>query len=195
MLELLTRNRWWLFVRGAAALVFGVAALLWPDMTLLALIVLYALYALVDGAATLMLVFRGPRRAGAGAWSLAVLGFGTVGLGIQMFPWAFYVAYERPHVAVAALWLLVAIWSIARGALELIAAHRLRMELPGEWRLGLAGILSLVFGVAVLFEAGAALRVYVWSAAIYVIATGILYIALGLRLGRTAPRLRPARAA
>ena len=51
-----------------------------------------------------------------------------------------------------------------------------------EWMFILAGVVSLVFGVLVLaFPAGGALAL-VWLVSFYAIVTGILFIAVSLRL-------------
>lgn len=47
--SLLARNWKWLLWRGIAGILFGMAALCWPGMTLLALVLIYGAYALVDG--------------------------------------------------------------------------------------------------------------------------------------------------
>ena len=49
MLETLTRHWWVLAVRGGAAVLFGLLALIWPGITVLALVLLFGAYALVDG--------------------------------------------------------------------------------------------------------------------------------------------------
>src|ERR1700690_1231905 len=69
--------RWWmLVVRGIAAVSFGVLALAWPGISLLAFVLLWGAYALVDGAAAVALAARAgsdvascsaPRRADAPA--------------------------------------------------------------------------------------------------------------------------------
>ena len=51
----LARNWWTLALRGLAAIVFGVVAWIWPDLTVTALVLLFGAYALVDGLAWLEL--------------------------------------------------------------------------------------------------------------------------------------------
>src|SRR3954465_14496479 len=53
MLETLTRHWWVLAVRGGAAVLFGLLALIWPGITILALVLLFGAYALVDGVLAL----------------------------------------------------------------------------------------------------------------------------------------------
>jgi uncharacterized membrane protein HdeD (DUF308 family) len=59
MLELFTRPWAAVMVRGAAALAFGLTALIWPGITLLSLTALFGAYTLVDGAVALGLVWPG----------------------------------------------------------------------------------------------------------------------------------------
>jgi uncharacterized membrane protein HdeD (DUF308 family) len=49
MLPTVSGNWWALAVRGVAAVLFGLAALIWPGPTLAVLIVLYGAYAVFDG--------------------------------------------------------------------------------------------------------------------------------------------------
>jgi uncharacterized membrane protein HdeD (DUF308 family) len=45
----LARNWWTVALRGAIAIIFGLAALFWPDITLTALIFIFAAFVLVSG--------------------------------------------------------------------------------------------------------------------------------------------------
>ncbi|MGA2500739.1 MAG: DUF308 domain-containing protein, partial [Tepidisphaeraceae bacterium] len=54
MLSLVSRD-WWVYaVRGIAAILFGIMALIWPAPTLAVLVLLFGAYAFVDGIALLV---------------------------------------------------------------------------------------------------------------------------------------------
>ena len=58
VLEGMHRN-WWVFVlRGAAAVLFGVIALIWPGVTVGVLVFLFGIYAIVFGATMIALGLR-----------------------------------------------------------------------------------------------------------------------------------------
>src|SRR5437868_186694 len=61
MFEQMTRHWWVLALRGAFAILFGVIAWIWPDITVWALVILFGAYALVDGVFALGAAFRGTR--------------------------------------------------------------------------------------------------------------------------------------
>ena len=48
LLHALAENWWLLLIRGIVAIAFGVLALLWPGLTLLALTFLWGAYAIAD---------------------------------------------------------------------------------------------------------------------------------------------------
>jgi uncharacterized membrane protein HdeD (DUF308 family) len=174
----LARNWWALAIRGAAAILFGLLALVLPGVTLAALILLFGAYALVDGVFNLVAAFRG-RTGERPWWLLAVEGVVSVAAGI--------VAFAMPGLTALVLVYLIAGWAIMTGVLEVVAAIRLRDEIPNEWWLAASGVVSIVFGVLVAVAPGAgALALVLWIGA-YAIVFGALLIGLAFRLRREQP--------
>src|SRR5688572_17097560 len=62
MMQILARNWWALALRGGFAVVFGLLALFMPALTLKALILLFAAYAIVDGVLSIVFGVRAARR-------------------------------------------------------------------------------------------------------------------------------------
>ncbi|MHC5537516.1 HdeD family acid-resistance protein [Singulisphaera rosea] len=81
MMVVLVGDWWALALRGLAAILFGVAAFTWPGLTLVALTLLFGVYALVDGVFTLVAAIRG--RTGVLPW-WALLFEGLIGIGAGM---------------------------------------------------------------------------------------------------------------
>ena len=156
---------WWvLALRGAGALIFGVLALVWPGITLLFLVALFAAYALVSGGAALVGAIRN-RDADRQWWIVLLLASASLAAGV--------LAIFLPGLSALALVLLMGANAVVNGVLEIVWAVRLRHRIQGEWLLGLAGVLSIVFGVFVLLFPGAGALAMVWLIAVYAMAIGI----------------------
>ena len=177
MLETLTRNWWLLAVRGALAVLFGFVALIWPGITVLALVLLFGAYALVDGVMALYTaLFDRGRPGGRGAGWLVLEGVAGVLAGIGAVVW--------PGITALVLLYLIAAWALVTGVAEILTAIRLRREIEGEWLMILSGALSILFGVlAFLFPSAGALAV-VWLIGAYAIAFGVVMAILAFRLRR-----------
>ena len=174
MRAILARSWWHLALRGAAAVIFGLLALVWPGLTLLFLVALFAAYALVSGAAEVVGALRS--RGEAGWWLVLVLGLVSVAAGV--------LALLYPGITALVLVVIMGVNAIFAGVLDISMAVRLRREIRGEWLLGLAGLVSILFGVFVLVFPGAGALALIWLIAFYAIATGVLLVALALRLRR-----------
>ena len=141
MVIVLARNWWALVLRGLFAVLFGIMALAWPGITLGALVLLYGAYALADGVFAIAAVMAG-RTGGRPWWSLLVEGLVGIAVGIMTFAW--------PGITALVLLYLIAAWAVVTGIFEIVAAIRLREEIRGEWLLALSGILSILFGLALV---------------------------------------------
>ena len=169
----IARN-WWVFLlRGIVAILFGVLAFLRPGITLEALVLLFAFWALFDGVFSLI-GSVGAAEAREPWWPLVLIGLLGIAAGI--------LTLRYPGVTALALLFVIAFWSILRGNDLNDAAVRLRDLIKGEWWLILGGIASIAFGVLLVMYPESGLLAVVWLLGIYAVIFGITQIMLGFRL-------------
>ena len=173
LLHALANNWWLLMLRGIAAIVFGVLAFIWPGLTLLTLVLLYALYAVIDGALALWGAVTGGH-GGTSRWWLAAVGILGIVVGLLAAIW--------PGLTALILIAIIGASALIRGVIEIFGAIELRKEIDHEWLLIVSGLLSVIFGLVVLFRPGAGAVALVWLIALYAIAIGIVTVVLSLRL-------------
>jgi uncharacterized membrane protein HdeD (DUF308 family) len=173
MLEVMSRN-WWVFlIRGIAAVLFGVAVLLWPGIALTSLVLLWGAYAVVDGLFAIVAGIQG-RPEVSNRWLAVLEGVVSIIAGVIAFIW--------PGITAVALLYVVAAWAVITGILEVIAAIQLRKEITDEFWLGLSGALSIVFGALLFIYPGSGMLSLLWMLGIYSIVFGVATIFLSFRL-------------
>jgi uncharacterized membrane protein HdeD (DUF308 family) len=180
MLDYYARYWWTVALRGALAVLFGLAAWIWPDVTIRVLVLLFGFYAVVDGLLALAAVLFGGRLASGRRGWLIFEGVAGVAAGVLTFIW--------PEITTLVLLYLIAFWAIATGVLEVVAAVLLRRELRGEWLLAASGIISILFGLFLVIRPGDGAIAVAWLIGLYAIIFGIALIALGFRLRQLGQR-------
>lgn len=133
-----------LAVSGVAAVLFGLATLVWPGVTLWALVVLWGAFAFVDGITALsaaitdrLLVHRG--------W-VAFWGLTGIAAGVVTFLW--------PSITALALLVVIATWALLIGISQIAFAIAARKEIPRAWSVALRGVLLVVLGVLLVISPG-----------------------------------------
>ncbi len=173
MVSALSRNWWLVLLRGVLAILFGILAFVWPGITWLTLIIIFGVYAIVDGAVAVVTGLsrtqESPRW-----WHFLLEGLISIAAGV--------VALILPELATLVLIYILASWAVITGILEVAAAIRLRNEINNEWLLGLGGLISIVLGVFLFLEPVAGSLVIIWTIAAYALIFGILLVILGIRL-------------
>ncbi|HEX6902141.1 MAG TPA: HdeD family acid-resistance protein [Thermoanaerobaculia bacterium] len=170
--DLLSRSWWMLALRGVLALAFGILALIWPGLTLAALVALFAAYALISGVVSILGAIKN-RKADREWWLILILGLVSVAAGV--------ISIMQPALTALVLVLVMGANALVIGVLDIAVAIRLRKTIEGEWLLIAAGIASIIFGILVFLFPGAGALALVWLISAHVIATGILLLALAFR--------------
>jgi uncharacterized membrane protein HdeD (DUF308 family) len=171
--DLLKKSWWMLALRGVAAILFGVLAILWPNLTLLVLVAFFAVYAFITAAASIYAAVQN-RRTDKGWWLVLLIGVVAFAAGV--------LSIVYPAVTALVLVLLMGANALVTGVLDIAIALRLRKTIRNEWLLVLAGIVSVVFGVLVMAFPGAGALAMVWIVSFYAVLTGVLLLALALRM-------------
>lgn len=173
MLSVIRGNWWAPFCSGVLGIVVGVIALVWPARTFEALVLLFGIYAFVRGSIWLsfgLLVGT----AGARWWPFVVNGVVAIALGVLTF--------TETQTMTVALVSLAGAWAVLTGVLEIVAAIRLRRIVSNEFLLALGGVLSIVFGVAVIAQPGMGAVTFALVFGVYAVVVGIAQVWLGLRM-------------
>jgi uncharacterized membrane protein HdeD (DUF308 family) len=170
VLELLSR-RWHLVVlRGVVAVLFAVLAILWPGITVLSLALLFGAYTLLDGVTSIVMgLGRGTDRG-----YLITLGVLGVVAGVIALVW--------PQITVVVLLVIIAVWAIVAGVMQIAAAVRLRKVMRNEWFLALSGVITLVLGLLLIVQPAEGAIALVIAIATFALVWGITLIVLGFRL-------------
>jgi uncharacterized membrane protein HdeD (DUF308 family) len=172
MSALLARNWWAIALRGALALMFGIAALAVPGITTRALVIAFGAYTLADGVLAIVSAIR---TAGEHErwWPLVIEGLVNMGTGM--------IAFWAPEATLLAFVYLSAAWAILSGAAMLAALGSLHRS-HGKWVLGLTGLVSVLWGILLAYApATGALVMTTWLGA-YALLFGAVLLVLAFQL-------------
>ena len=172
MTALLARNWWAVLLRGLIAVAIGIFTLWMPQVSLASLVLVFAAYMLADGILGIIAAVRAARRHERWGW-LVLEGLLDLGAGVAAFAW--------PGLTIIIFVALIAAWAIVSGGTMALAALKFTRR-DGRWLMGLAGVLSIIWGVLLAFAPiTGALVLTLWIGA-YALLFGIVLIALAFRL-------------
>ena len=155
-------SRWMLILRAAISVIIGIIVLVWPSLTLIALVYLFGAFVLVDGIFAVVGGFFRPY----GKWFLIIGGILAIVLGIMMFFW--------PRITALVLLYLIAAWAIVMGIAAIVTAFSLGGALGQEWVLVIAGAVLLLLGLFFIFRPSAGILSLLWLLGVGLIAHGVL---------------------
>ena len=172
MATILIGNWWALALRGAAAILFAVIAIFWPEITATALVILFGIYALFDGVFALVAALRAARRHGRSG-ALLLEGVLDILIAIIAFAW--------PEAALVAMIYLIGLWAVVTG-IALTAAGFALIRLSGEWLLVVSGLLSILLGIVLFVHPGVGVVALSWWLGLYALFFGIALLSAAFRI-------------
>ena len=134
-----------LIVRGVLAVAVGIIALAWPQVTVLALVILFAVYAFI--AAGLQAMRALSSRTAGPVFGHLLLGLVDLAAGVIALAW--------PGPTALVLVLIVASWAIVIGGFELAAAFGRGEPAGTRAQFILGALVSIAFGVVLFAHPGA----------------------------------------
>lgn len=171
----LAENWWLVLLRGLAAIAFGAIAFFWPGITLVVLTYVWGAYALVDGVIALWAALAASGDAGP-RWWLGLSGIVSILAGI--------VAFADTAMTALVLLILIAVWAIVIGVLQLYSAIRLWNVIENAWWLVLSGLIAIAFGAVLLAWPSTGALAVIWTIAWYAVFFGCMLIGLAFELRR-----------
>jgi len=166
MQQLLNNYRNMFLFRGIAAIVFGVLTLVWPKLTVLALVVLFGIFAIISGISVVAAALQNRDVHGWGVFLFEGILWLLVGV----------VALVWPGVTALSFLYLLAAWAVITGILELVAPLSFPMSGGRGVLMVLSGLVSIVFGIVIAVQPVAGLLAVTWLIGIYAIVFGILHL-------------------
>jgi len=168
MQQLIGNLRTMFLFRGIAAIVFGILTLVWPNLSLTVLVLLFGVFAVISGITVVVAALRNRQEEG---WGL-LLFEGILGIlaGVVALVW--------PGITALAFLFLIAAWAIITGIMELVAPLSFPMSAGRAALMVLAGLVSIVFGVLLAAQPSSGLLAVVWLIGVYAIVFGVMYIAV-----------------
>jgi uncharacterized membrane protein HdeD (DUF308 family) len=159
-------------IRGIASIAFGVLTLVSPGASIAAIVFLFGLYALCDGALLIGfgLRFDGPKA------PYIVRGLLSLAVGV--------LAFVYPGATALTLYVWVGAWAIAAGLAEIGIAIAIRPQVTNVAGLIASGILSVACGIALFALPAAGVVALLGLIAAFAIFNGAMLIVAGLRIQR-----------
>ena len=163
-----------LILLGVLAIIVGIIAIAWPSVTILALVILFAVYAFMDAGLQMARAFSSGS-AGPVVGHL-LLGLVDLAAGVIALVW--------PSPTAFVLVLVVGIWAFIGGIFEIAAAFQSGETAGTRAMFSLAGLVSIAFGVVLFARPGIGAVTLALLFGLFSMIYGISQIVMGTELHR-----------
>jgi len=177
----LKKARWALGISGALSIALGVVILVWPSISLYALVLVFGAFALARGIVGLATAFASPIREGRSwlvFWSLISIAAGVI-------------VFFNTDMSALALLYVIGAYAIVLGVVTVGGAFWLPLSGGDSAVLALTGVVSIVFGIVMFAKPGDGALVLLGLIAAYALIVGLAEITVaigGERLVRSLAR-------
>jgi len=161
--------------RGILAIAVGIIALAWPAVTVYALVILFAIYAFIAAGLQAMQAFSS-RKAGP-VFGHLLLGLIDLAAGVVALVW--------PGPTALVLVLVIGVWAVIGGFVELFAAFQSGETAGTRAMFILGGLVSIAFGVVLFVRPGVGAVTLALLFGLFSIIYGVSEIVMGVELRRT----------
>jgi uncharacterized membrane protein HdeD (DUF308 family) len=164
------RLRWALGLNGAASVALGVVIIVWPNISLYTLVILFGAFALVRGVFGLVAAISSPIDQGRG-W-LIVSSLAGIAVGVLVF--------LRTDMSALALLYVIGAYAIALGIITIGGGFWLPLSSGDRLLLALSGLISILFGIVMFAKPGDGALVLLALIAAYAIVFGALELTVAI---------------
>jgi len=157
-----------LTIRGILAVVLGLLLVFWPGASLEVILILFPIFAFIDGISAIIIGNRSPK---GHPWRAFIpMGIIEILIGILVLFW--------PQATITAFVYLMAIWAFVLGALEIYIASRDKTSTAAKWIYYVGAIITFVLGILVIIYPIMTSLIIIWLFGLYFLVYGlILFIA------------------
>ena len=171
-----------LLVRGILAVAVGIIALAWPQVTVLVLVILFAVYAFIASGLEVARAFSSAK-AGP-VFGHLLLGLVDLAAGVVALIW--------PGPTALVLVLIVGTWAVIAGLVEIAAAFQAGEQAGTRVMFILGGLVSIVFGAVLCAHPGIGAITLALLFGLFNLAYGTWALVHGIELRRTRKTLHSA---
>jgi uncharacterized membrane protein HdeD (DUF308 family) len=170
-----------LILLGILAVIVGIIAIAWPSVTVLALVIVFAVYAFLDAGLEAARAFSS-RTAGP-VFGHLLLGLVSLAAGVVAVVW--------PAPTALVLVLIIGFWAVVGGIVEIVNGFGSGETAGTRAMFILTGLVSVAFGVLLFARPNVGAITLALLFGLFSLIYGISEIVLGVELRRTGKTLRP----
>ena len=170
-----------LILLGSLAVIVGIVAIAWPSVTILALVILFAVYAFI--AAGLQFARAFSSRSAGPVFGYLLLALIDLAAGVVALVWPGPTAYV--------LVIIVAAWALVSGVAEVVAGFGAGETAGTRAMFILAGLVSVAFGVLLFARPGVGAVTLALLFGLYSLVYGLTQISAGVQVRQLGKSFQP----